>query len=94
MKLYCEGNLVAVEKGSFNDQATGDEVKFYKNHIELEDGSLVTLGSGKVDFSKNKGKSVVCHIDARVPQGEKLFKLAIREMTAVSQVDEPEDEIS
>lgn len=93
MKLYAEGKLVAVEKGSFTDQATGLDVLFYKNFLQCEDESVVNLGSGKTDLSKYIGKKVVCHIDARQPQGEKLYKLTIREMNPVEVIDPPEEEI-
>jgi len=85
MKFYAEGVLVAVEKGSFDDANTGQKVDFYKNFVQSEDGVVVTLGSGKVDFSKYQGKTVVCSIDARQPAGEKLYKLTIREMRDVNE---------
>ncbi|MBC7836913.1 hypothetical protein H7X87_04025 [Acetobacteraceae bacterium] len=88
MKFYTEGTVVAVEKGSFNDQSTGQLVEFYKNFIQCDDESVVTLGSGKADFSKYKGKQVVCTVDARIPNGEKLYKLTIREMRDVRESDE------
>lgn len=93
MKLFCEGTLVAVEKGEFDDNTTGDKVQFFKNFLQCDD-TVVTLGSGKTDYSKLMQKHVVCEIEARIPQGEKLHKLTIRKMTAHDSIDEPEGTIN
>lgn len=87
MKFYAEGVLVAVEKGEFNDQVTGQKVVFYKNYLQCDDDdAVVVLGSGRTDFSANKGLPVVVTIDARIPAGEKLYKLTIREVRQAGRI--------
>ena len=88
MKVFVEGVIMSVEKGEFQDRATGDNIVFFKNWFKADDGEMVSLGSGKTDFSKYEGKKVVITVDARVPQGEKHFKLTIREVRPQGEEDE------
>jgi len=77
MKAYIEGTLKIVENASFKDAKTQENVPYFVNYIQDEDGKLSKIGS-KSDYSALVGRDAVFTVEVRSDFNKpNLFRLSV-----------------
>jgi len=74
MKLYAKVRVLAVEENSFKNNEN-QEIKFCKNYLKDDEGSVIELNSGKQNFSEFEGKEGVGEFEARMVNDKWQLKL-------------------
>jgi len=93
MLVYLNARIVVVEENSFEDQETKEIVNYFTTLIKGDDGKVIKVNSGRVNFGDMEGETGLAEIEVR--EGDKAqFKLKLKAFQPNEKLDLPEKEIT